>query len=244
MKNNKLFNKLKEWRLNKSKELKIPAFCILNNKTLTTISETEINNKSELIQIKGVGSTVVKKYGSDIINIICKGTKNEKVIEKKSSKQKEKNVVRDVTQKKMQKFSLSKEDERRIKTHLKGRASEMAIKTTLVNLGYTVLRGEKWLSYHLKNKPENFRDKKQMERVSRCVSICKNNKVGLPDFFVYSDNAEFFLEVKSNDANLNDNQKEVFPAINKIIKIMICRINMNFRMVSLGMTIEDYKIKK
>lgn len=62
--------KLTEWRAKKSKELGIPAYCIMWQKTLNAIAEALPTNKSELVLMPNFGLTKVKKYGKEIIEII------------------------------------------------------------------------------------------------------------------------------------------------------------------------------
>jgi len=249
--NEDLFQKLSEWRLRKAKELKVPAYVIFHNSTLIDICESKIYQKTDLLQIKGIGPKRIEEYGDEITKLIQDYYEHDhnEIIDKLDEKerkeivpkQKRKKVKVDLGKKKVISISIDKITEQRIKSHLKGRASEMVVKYTFINSGYSVLRGERWLNYHLTKKPEWFRDKDQINRLLKCVSLCKKNSVGLPDFFVYSDSDEFFLEVKSNESILNQNQLDVFPKINKIIQIKIIRVNMNFRMRSLGITLDDYE---
>ncbi len=162
--NENLFNELKEWRLEKSRELKLPAFCIFNNSTLIDISETSIESKSDLLQIKGIGSAKIEAYGDDLIKIIQDYNENDdakaEVIESKTEENKviltekpKKKIVKDITKNRVVPIHIEKDTEQRIKSYLKGKASEMVIKYTLINSGYSVLRGERWLNYHIMKKP-------------------------------------------------------------------------------------------
>ena len=69
-----LFNELKKYRLDKSKEKNIPAYSILNNSTMELISESIPIPKSnaELLFIKGIGKKTIESYGDDIIEITKK----------------------------------------------------------------------------------------------------------------------------------------------------------------------------
>ncbi len=196
-----LFNELKKWRLEKSKELKIPAYCIFHNKTLEELSEANIQSKSDLLQIKGIGTTTVESYGDGIIDIIKNHNPLEEIKEEIQEEKEETNViflekpkkkvVTDVTKERIVKINIEPEIEQRIRNYVGGKASEMVIKHTLINSGYSVLRGENWLHYHLKKKPEYFRDEEQIKRVLDCVFLCDKTRIGLPDFFVFSDTDEF-----------------------------------------------------
>jgi superfamily I DNA/RNA helicase len=67
---NTLFGKLKNWRLEKSRELNVKAFQIFSDKTLIEICQTGPTTKEELYDIHGMGPTKVKRYGKDILNIV------------------------------------------------------------------------------------------------------------------------------------------------------------------------------
>lgn len=237
MLNEDLFIKLKEWRLYKAKQLGKAAYLIFHDSTLTELSKAKINQKTDLMQIKGIGPSKIKEYGDEIKSILenhyCKLKEKQETHKKKK--------IKDLTKQKSLPIYIDPLTEQRIKSHLKGRASEMIIKYIFKESGYQVLRGEKWLDYNISKNMDKFRDGEQIKRLNMCLSICKLKKIGLPDFFIYSDTDEFFLEVKSNDANLNGNQKESFPEINKLVPIKIARVNMNFLMRSLGITLDDFE---
>ena len=63
-------NKLKEFRLNKSKEDNLKAYMVFNNETMEEIISTMPMNIDELRGIKGFGDIKIQKYGEEILNII------------------------------------------------------------------------------------------------------------------------------------------------------------------------------
>ncbi|WP_194189493.1 HRDC domain-containing protein [Clostridium chrysemydis] len=65
-----LRNKLKNYRLQKSKEEKVAAFYIFNNKTLEAILNALPKTKDELLKIQGLGPIKVEKYGQAILDIL------------------------------------------------------------------------------------------------------------------------------------------------------------------------------
>ncbi len=136
--------------------------------------------------------------------------------------------------------NVDKETYLKSKAYLKGKLSEIVLRYTLKNSGYIVIRGDKFLIGYLKNKPEIFRDQNQAKRVSDCVKLCEDNFIGLPDFFAYNNKEEFFFEVKSNKAGLNENQYNTFSEINKIIPIIIAHVIMKFSYKSVGISLEQY----
>ena len=61
---------LQDYRLKKSKECQLPAYCILSNDVINLISENKPKCNTELKLIKGLGDKKIQQYGNDIINII------------------------------------------------------------------------------------------------------------------------------------------------------------------------------
>lgn len=72
-----LLEELKNWRKNRSQELKIPAFTIFHDSTFFSLVEFVPRSEEELESIKGIGSEKIKKFGKDIIKIVSKYAKNE-----------------------------------------------------------------------------------------------------------------------------------------------------------------------
>jgi superfamily II DNA helicase RecQ len=66
----KLFSKLRIWRKNQAKREELPAFCIVQNKTLFELSERKPDELDELYDIFGLSSVKVEKYGDMILNVI------------------------------------------------------------------------------------------------------------------------------------------------------------------------------
>lgn len=71
-----LYNELREYRLNKSREEKVKPYFLYNNRELETIIKVKPKTIEELKSIKGFGDVKCGKYGTDIINIISKYTSN------------------------------------------------------------------------------------------------------------------------------------------------------------------------
>ena len=68
--NSELYEKLRDWRLQKAKSLKLPAYCILHNSTLKEISSSFPCNLESLEKIKGMGENKIEQFGSEIIDLI------------------------------------------------------------------------------------------------------------------------------------------------------------------------------
>lgn len=75
-----LKNKLKEWQQNKAKEKNIPAYHIIQNKTLSEIVKKKPTTLSELEKIYGIGNRKIKQYGAELISIIVKNEKGNNAI--------------------------------------------------------------------------------------------------------------------------------------------------------------------
>jgi superfamily II DNA helicase RecQ len=60
----------KQWRLDKSKEINLPAYTILTNKTIYEIAKKNPSTIEELDNISGIGEHKKNKYGEDIIALL------------------------------------------------------------------------------------------------------------------------------------------------------------------------------
>jgi len=67
---NEVYNRIKKWRLDLSRELEIYPFQILWNSRLDKIVETLPLTREELISIPGIGNFTVNEYGEDILGIL------------------------------------------------------------------------------------------------------------------------------------------------------------------------------
>jgi DNA helicase-2/ATP-dependent DNA helicase PcrA len=62
-----LFARLRAWRLERSQELKQPAFCVFTDATLTRIAEVRPSTREELSRIGGVGPAKLASYADDVL---------------------------------------------------------------------------------------------------------------------------------------------------------------------------------
>ena len=69
-KSNDVVTRLKEWRSNLSKELEIPAFIILHDRTIIDIAVKMPLTTSDLEKVMGLGPAKIHKYGEDILSVI------------------------------------------------------------------------------------------------------------------------------------------------------------------------------
>ena len=67
--NEKLREKLQEWRTARFKKDNIPAYMIMHQSTLMAIASWAPQTKGELMRIKGFGEESFKKYGEEILQI-------------------------------------------------------------------------------------------------------------------------------------------------------------------------------
>ena len=67
--NEKLRERLQEWRTARFKKDNIPAYMIMHQSTLMAIASTVPKTKSELMRVKGFGEESFKKYGEEILAI-------------------------------------------------------------------------------------------------------------------------------------------------------------------------------
>ncbi|MGH8829039.1 MAG: 3'-5' exonuclease, partial [Jiangellaceae bacterium] len=62
-----LFEQLREWRSQRAKEAKVPAYVVFTDATLTVIAETRPADEKALAAVPGVGRTKLERYGDDVL---------------------------------------------------------------------------------------------------------------------------------------------------------------------------------
>jgi len=72
-----LFERLRAWRLERSKELKQPAFCVFTDATLTRIAEVRPQTTQELATIGGVGPAKLTAYAAEVLELCSASTSVE-----------------------------------------------------------------------------------------------------------------------------------------------------------------------
>lgn len=65
-----LFDSLKAWRSEKSKELKVPAYVVFSDATLTAIAEQQPKDDRGLVAIPGIGAAKLERYGEDVLAVV------------------------------------------------------------------------------------------------------------------------------------------------------------------------------
>ena len=67
-----LSDRLRALRLAEARRLGIPAFRIFGDRVLESIAATLPGTRAELLEIKGVGPTLAKNYGSEILRLVMR----------------------------------------------------------------------------------------------------------------------------------------------------------------------------
>lgn len=75
-----LLDKIKAWRLQKSREEGVPPYIIFNDSTLKLITDQKPSTLDELNDISGVGAMKLKKYGEEILEIVLSDKKIKKIL--------------------------------------------------------------------------------------------------------------------------------------------------------------------
>ena len=61
---------LKAWRLDKSRELSVPAFVVFTDNTLVAIAEQRPTDTRALVAIAGIGAKKLERFGEDVLNVV------------------------------------------------------------------------------------------------------------------------------------------------------------------------------
>ncbi len=67
----KLREALTEWRRERSKQDKVPAYVVLDNKTLDLIANAAPNDLAALGKLPGIGAVKLERYGADILGLVA-----------------------------------------------------------------------------------------------------------------------------------------------------------------------------
>jgi len=66
----RLFEALREWRLETSREADVPAFVVFTDATLTAIAEKVPADVGALARINGVGPAKLERYGAEVLDLL------------------------------------------------------------------------------------------------------------------------------------------------------------------------------
>ena len=68
-----LLARLKDWRLETSKEMKVPAYVVFTDNTLIAIAETLPADEAALVAIPGIGARKLEQFGPDVLALVRGG---------------------------------------------------------------------------------------------------------------------------------------------------------------------------
>jgi DNA helicase-2/ATP-dependent DNA helicase PcrA len=66
-----LYERLREWRLERAKSDKVPAFVVFTDATLQLIAELRPTDEDGLLRVSGVGRSKVGKYGQELLDLLA-----------------------------------------------------------------------------------------------------------------------------------------------------------------------------
>ena len=67
-----LFEALREWRLGEAKRAGVPAFRIMNDRTLLGVATETPNDEGALLRVAGIGPGVARRYGAALLGIVSR----------------------------------------------------------------------------------------------------------------------------------------------------------------------------
>ena len=68
-----LFERLRDWRVERASEEKVPAYVVFTDLTLQAIAEVKPADPQSLLRISGIGPSKLEKYGTEVLEIIGAG---------------------------------------------------------------------------------------------------------------------------------------------------------------------------
>jgi superfamily II DNA helicase RecQ len=64
-----LAGRIREWRAAEAKRLKVPAYVVLHDRTLTALAGARPRNPRELLNIDGMGPAKVERFGEELLRL-------------------------------------------------------------------------------------------------------------------------------------------------------------------------------
>lgn len=71
---------LKEWRRERSKEMKVPAYVVFSDNTLVAIAEQQPRDNRALVAIPGIGAKKLEQYGAEVLALV-RGERSAQVLD-------------------------------------------------------------------------------------------------------------------------------------------------------------------
>ena len=69
-----LLGRLKSWRADRARELKVPTFVVFTDATLMAIAEQRPADDAALVSISGIGATKLERFGAEILGVVRAST--------------------------------------------------------------------------------------------------------------------------------------------------------------------------
>jgi DNA helicase-2/ATP-dependent DNA helicase PcrA len=69
-----LLQRLKDWRLRTAKDMKVPAYIVFTDNTLTAIAEMRPADEAALVAIPGIGARKLEQFGPDVLQLVRNGS--------------------------------------------------------------------------------------------------------------------------------------------------------------------------
>jgi DNA helicase II / ATP-dependent DNA helicase PcrA len=69
-----LLGRLREWRSERARGLKVPAYVVFTDATLMAIAEQRPTDASGLVSISGIGAGKLDKFGAEVLALVARGT--------------------------------------------------------------------------------------------------------------------------------------------------------------------------
>jgi DNA helicase-2/ATP-dependent DNA helicase PcrA len=69
----RLFERLREWRVARAAEEKVPAYVVFTDLTLQAIAEVRPSDAAGLLRINGIGPAKIDKYGDEVLDLLAAG---------------------------------------------------------------------------------------------------------------------------------------------------------------------------
>jgi DNA helicase-2/ATP-dependent DNA helicase PcrA len=70
----KLLGRLREWRSERARTLKVPPYVVFTDATLTAIAERRPTDASGLVSISGIGAAKLDKFGTEVLALVARAT--------------------------------------------------------------------------------------------------------------------------------------------------------------------------
>ncbi|MFC4001823.1 ATP-dependent DNA helicase UvrD2 [Prauserella oleivorans] len=65
-----LLARLKDWRMERARELNVPAFVVFTDATLVAIAEQRPTDSRSLVAISGIGATKLERFGAEVLEVV------------------------------------------------------------------------------------------------------------------------------------------------------------------------------